>query len=290
MSYMWGLCWPVEASHALCNFSTLSWHVWDSQTDACSHSICMALTTQRLWNTKKVLIRLAPGMTSVLVATISTSIYPEHLRLHSRYTLCSMESNLKLSYKLNYWVGWDDKIQSSKPLFKESTDAKRFVYSPTSLKQFEHCFIFLFTHPLHLSQSPHKNRMHLCQRVSLGLFSFLPKSLLWFLYPLSWRHSNREENGSLTSGIHADQARPEGKGGIAAMGCKTLLGLPALNQILLTSEKNENVLIPSAIVFVRLMSWIFALAPLFKNGGLKYWTWGLAYASRNNSDDLQLAQ
>lgn len=60
-----------------------------------------------------------------------------------------------------------------------------------------------------------------------------------------------------------------GQGGIAAMGCKTLLGLPAFNQILLTSEKNKNILIPSATVLVRLMSQIFALTLLFKNGWLK---------------------
>lgn len=47
------------------------------------------------------------------------------------------------------------RVQSTK-----HTDAEHIVYSPTSLKQ------FLFTHPLHLSQSPHKNRMHLCQRVT----------------------------------------------------------------------------------------------------------------------------
>lgn len=119
-----------------------------------------------------------------------------------------------LQVELQTWSNVFFKTFVQRAKSTKHTDAEHIVYSPTSLKQFEHCFIFLFTHPLHLSQSPHKNCMHLCQRVSLGLFSFLPKSLLWFLYPLSWRHSNREENGSLTSAIHADQARPEGKGGL----------------------------------------------------------------------------
>lgn len=61
---------------------------------------------------------------------------------------------------------------------------------------------------------------------------------------------------------HSVETRPglgaRGARGVLAVSRRTLLGLPALNQILLTSEKNENILIPLATVLVRLMSQIFA--------------------------------
>ncbi len=284
MSYMWGLCWPVEASHALCNFSTLSWHVWDLQTDACSHSICMALTTQCLWNTKKAWKRLTPGMTSVLVETISRCFHPKHWRLYSICILSvgvfpgNLGSTSHTLYKLSYKLG---RLRWSNAFFKtfvqrakstKHTDAQHIVYSPTSVKQFEHCFIFLFTNPLHLSQSPHKNHMHLCQRVTRSVF--LPaqvSSVISISVVMATQQQGGKWQPNLWHSCRPGQAW--GQGGIAAMGCKTLLGLPALNQIILTSEKNENFLIPSTAVLVGLMSLIFALTPLFKNGSIKYWTW-----------------
>ncbi len=278
MSYMWGLCWPVEASHALCNSSTLSWHVWDLQTDACSHSICMALTTQCLWDTKKAWKRLTPGMTSILVETISRCFHPKHWRLYSICILSvgvfpgNLGSTSHTLYKLSYKLG---RLRWSNAFFKtfvqrakstKHTDAEHIVYSPTSL--------YFLIYPSTSSFPKPTQESHASVPACVTRSIFLPaqvSSVISISVVMATQQQGGKWQPNLWHSCRPGQAW--GQGGIAAMGCKTLLGLPALNQIVLTSEKNKNFLIPSTAGLVRLMSKIFALTPLFKNGSIKYWTW-----------------
>lgn len=77
------------------------------------------------------------------------------------------------------------------------------------------------------------------------------------------------------------------------MSCRTLLGLPALNQILLTSEKKREHSNTPRYSFSEMNVpnlCIDSYERLFKNVRMKHLTQGLAYAPRKNSDDLHGAQ
>lgn len=144
----------------------------------------------------------------------------------------------------NFWLDWDDKLQRSKP-WRALTSIVYLSYIYPSI-------------PTYVKPT----RVHLCHRVTKSVF--LPAQVSSVI-SISVVMATQQQGGKWQPNLwHSVETRPGlgargvGRGG-SAVSCRTLLGLLALNQILLTSEKNENILIPLATVLVRLMSRIFAL-------------------------------
>ncbi len=162
---------------------------------------------------------------------------------------------------------------SSKPLFK----ARRAQNTLTQNTLFTHqrhktvwALLYFLIYPSTSSFPKPTQELHASVPACVTRSVFLPaqvSSVISISVVMATQQQGGKWQPNLWHSCRPGQAW--GQGGIAAMGCKTLLGLPAFNQILLTSEKNKNILIPSATVLVRLMSQIFALTLLFKNGWLK---------------------
>lgn len=265
-----------------------------------SHTIWTALTTQCLWNAEMVLKRLVAGMTSVLVADVfiqRTCVCIQGIHFISRCV--PWESNpqpwrykwhalqIELQAKLLGRLRWSNtyfKTFVQRVLSTKHTGAERIVYSPTSLKQFEHCFIFLFTHPLHLSQSPHKNRMCLCQRVTRSVS--LPaqvSSVISILVVMATQQQGGKWQPNLWHSCRPGQAW--GPRGDFNHEPQDPAGSPSLqSKSFDLREKREY---PNTLrySFTEINVPDLCIKPdeaLFKNSRMKRWTWSLAYASRNN--------
>lgn len=177
----------------------------------------------------------------------------------------------KYSYRLNYCADWDDQIQSSLNLCSKSieheTHWRRVHCLLTNLTKTVWALLYLLIYPSNSSFPKPTLESHASVPACVTRSVFLPaqvSSVISISVVMATQQQGGKWQPNLWHSCRPGQAWGQGwwGGGIAAMGCRTLQGLPALNQILLTSEKNENILIPSATVLVRLMSQIFTLTPV----------------------------
>lgn len=263
---------------------TLSWHVWDYQTDICSHSTCIYFynTAQRPRNSRKVLIWLVIGITILLIAVTSRHFYPEHL--HFRYIL-SVGGFPAYWTQVELQAGYTRMIKN---LSSSKTHCRRVLCLLTKTV-WALLYFPIYAPTLNPTQESHTS-VPACVTRSVSLPAQV-SSVISISVVMATQQQGGKWQPNLWHSHRPGQAW--GQGGKSSHELQGPAGSPGPQSNsfdLKEKREHSNTLLYSFRKINVSDLCINSDGPLFKTGRVKYWAWGLAYVSRSKYDDLQLAQ